>query len=78
MDLAYPHNTVVGTRHPFPTRVALAATRPTENSGTVAIVIVLLAIATIFGIAYTSWRATPSIVVTKQGPANNTPQSVSR
>ena len=72
MDQPSPHKTVAGTRHLVPTR-AHAATRPTENSGTVAIVIVLLAVATIFGIAYTSWRATPSIVVTKQGPANNTP-----
>jgi len=71
MDQAFPPNAVAGTRHLFPAR-ALAATRPTENSGTVAIVIVLAA-ATGFGITYASRGATPSIVVTKQGPANNTP-----
>ena len=58
MDKAYPSNTVAGTRHLFPAK-ALLATRPTENSGTVAIVIVLLAVATIFGIAaYASRGAT--------------------
>jgi len=70
MDQALPPKHAPETRHLVPTK-ALAATRPNENSG--AIVVVLLAAATIFGIAYTSWRATPSIVVTKQGPANNTP-----
>ena len=72
MDKAFPSNTVAENRHLFPTR-ALDATRPTENSGAVAIVIVLLAVATGFGIVYASRGATPSIVVTKQGPANNTP-----
>ena len=72
MDQAFPRRTVAGTSHLFPAK-ALVATRSTENSGTVAIVIVLLAVATIFGIAYASRGATPSIVVTKQGPANNTP-----
>jgi len=70
MDQALPPKHAPETRHLVPTK-ALAARRPNENSG--AIVVVLLAAATIFGIAYTSWRATPSIVVTKQGPANNTP-----
>jgi len=72
MDQAFRPNTVAGTRHLFPAR-ALAATRPTENSGTVAIVIVLLAVATGFGITCANLGTTPSIVVTKQGPANNTP-----
>ena len=45
MDQAFPRKTVAGTSHLFPAK-ALVATRPTENSGTVAIVIVLLAVAT--------------------------------
>ena len=43
MDQAFPVKTVAGTSHLFPAK-ALVATRPTENSGTVAIVIVLLAV----------------------------------
>lgn len=70
MDQSSPPNTVA--RHLFPTR-ALAATRPAENSSTVAILIDAFSCRNDIWNCVHELRATPSIVVTKQGPANNTP-----